>query len=82
MYEALSVREKLLVKSEASKVKASVLLVSAENDTVVKNKDEFKFASLLPKCETYVALGSKHTVFTGEYPIQKAYYEKVFAFLK
>ena len=82
MYEVLSVREKLLVKSEAGKVKASVLLVSAENDTVVKNKDEFKFASLLPKCETYVALGSKHTVFTGEYPIQKAYYEKVFAFLK
>lgn len=73
IYEALSVQDILLKRSTAEKIKARVLIISAENDTIVRNRPQRIFASLLPNGQFVQIAGAKHNLYNGSEPILTEY---------
>lgn len=82
MAEALTVQDRLLNRKNAAAVQAEILLISAGQDTVVKNKPQHKLARRLKRCRLVTLPEAKHTVFSADVPAQKEYYTLLFDFLK
>lgn len=82
MWEALRVQDKLLSRKQAAAVKAKVLLISAGQDTVVKNKLQHKLARRLKHCRLVTLPNAKHTIFSDDAPALEEYYRLLFEFLQ
>ncbi len=82
MREAIEVRDRILIKKRLLSITSDILILSAENDTVVKNKDQKRFAKMLKNCRFVSIKGSKHNIcFSTEERINQ-FYQEVFGFLK
>lgn len=82
MREALRVQDKLLNPKRAAAVEANVLLVSAGQDTVVKNRPQRRLARRLKHCRLVTLPEAKHTIFSADAPALKEYYQLLFEFLE
>ena len=81
IYESVSVYKRLLNLNLSSKIKTKTLILSAENDTVVKTKAQRRFYKLLPNAEFVTIKNAKHSIFMCNDGIIKEYYSHVFKFL-
>ena len=80
MHQALSIQKPLLSPAVTNNIHAKVLLLSAENDTVVKNHLQKKLASKLSDCSFQVVPNSKHTTYTGSYEVLELLYHSMLDF--
>lgn len=80
--EALSVKSKLLKKSNLAKITAPTLIISAGNDRVVHQELHPSMARGIPTCTIVTMPGAKHTVYTALGPALNQFYETVFDFLE
>lgn len=81
IYESVSVYKRLLNPKSCSKIKTKLLILSAENDAVVKTKAQKRFYKLLPNAEFVTIKNAKHSIFMCCDKITKEYYSYVFEFL-
>ncbi len=80
LYEALSVKNKILNKKRISHITAKTLIISASQDTVVRNDLQLKLAKLIPHCRFYSMQGAKHSLYTSQAPMLKVYVKKILDF--
>ncbi len=80
IHEALSVQDVLLKRATAQKIKSRVLVISAENDTVVRNRPQQIFASLLPMGQFVQIAGAKHNLYNSGEPILTEYVNLILNF--
>ena len=80
MLEAVTVQDKLLKRKQLKKIETEVLIVSAKNDRVVKNRYQKKFASMLKNCRFETIENVKHNIFFANEPMLSYYYSVLFDF--
>lgn len=80
IHEALSVQDILLNRRTAQKIKSRVLIISAENDTVVRNRPQQIFASLLPLGRFVQMAGAKHNLYNSAEPTLSEYVNLILNF--
>ena len=80
IYEAIGAGKRLAKKSETSRISTKVLILSAENDYVVKNSAEKKFSETLPDCRFVTIKHGRHSLFGCSAPILTEYYKNIFRF--
>lgn len=73
MAEALSVQDAILAKGAPERVRAKVLLLSAENDSVVRIRPQKRLAKRLKNCRFVPLAGAKHCLYTSAQPILGQY---------
>ena len=81
MVGAVSVQERLLDKNAAKCVRTKVLVLSAEKETVVKNKLQERFSNQFVNGRFESIKGAKHNIFSSSDEILKNYYDIMFSFL-
>lgn len=69
-------------RREASKVAVPVLLLQAENDTLVKSRPQEAFIARIKRGEIQKIPGSKHEIYRSENSVLKGYYDRLISFLK
>lgn len=79
MYNAMTVSGKMI--RNAGKINVPVLIISAENDRIVKNNYQIKLANKIKNCRFATIKNAKHSIFTSEDEILKEYYTLLFDFL-
>ncbi len=82
VYESLGLRRKILDSKKLKNIKTNILIISAENDSVVQIKPQIKLSKMLPKCEFITIKNAKHTIFTCSNAILNDYYKVLFDFLE
>lgn len=80
MWEAITVQDKILKKRKAGKISTQILIISAENDTVVKNKYHCKFAKMLKNCTSLTVPCAKHNIFFSSGDTLTGFYTILFDF--
>lgn len=80
VYEALSLRKKLVSKHIAGSISTPILLLSAEKDTVVCNKSQALFASKCKSCVLHTVKSAKHSMFSGNDEIITEFMTKIIEF--
>ena len=80
VYEALSLRKKLVSKSIAGSISTPILLLSAEKDTVVCNKSQALFANKCKTCTLHTIKGAKHSMYSGNDAIITEFMTKIIEF--
>ncbi len=80
--EALHINRRIRKRAFAEAIRTPVLLLSAEQDTVVKPRLHRVFAARCPMCRLYVVKGAKHSLFTGTPDIMTDYLTQAFAFFR
>ncbi len=81
MWDALAVQNKIMRKNKLKKIESKVLIISAENETVVKNEFHPKVNALL-KNSTNITVGcAKHNIFFSSGETLENYYNLLFDFL-
>lgn len=81
IWESLSIEKQILKKKADSKINTKILIVSAENDKVVKIKPQHKLAKKLNNCKLITIKNANHTIFTCSNEIIEEYYKCIFDFL-
>jgi len=81
MHECLSVKNKILKNKRNAIIKTKVLILSAQNDTLVNNTYQKKFAKQLKNCRFVTIKNAKHNIFFSKYDILCKYYREIFEFL-
>lgn len=79
--ESMSVKNQILNRKLDSKIKTNVLIISAENDKVVKLNPQHQLAKRLKNCRLVTIKNANHTIFTCSNPIIEEYYKYIFNFL-
>lgn len=80
MWEAVTVQDKLLKRKRAGKINTEVLILSAQNDTVVKNKCQFRFAKMLKNGRAVTVPCAKHNIFFSADNTLWGFYNMLFDF--
>ncbi len=81
MKEAIEVRDRILKKDVLSKITTEILVLSAQNDTVVKNRDQKRFAKMVKNCRLVSVKNSKHNIYFADQSTVADVYQKTFDFL-
>ncbi len=81
IYESVSVYKRLLNPKSTSKIKTKTLILSAENDAVVKTTAQKRFYRLLPNAEFVTIKNAKHSIFMCCDEITEKYFSYIFEFL-
>ncbi|MBO5726608.1 MAG: alpha/beta hydrolase [Clostridia bacterium] len=81
MWEALNVQDLILKHKNLKNTNTQVLILSAGNETVVKNKLQLKYAKKINNCEFVTIDGAKHNLFISSGEMLHNYYNRVFTFL-
>ena len=81
MWDALAVQTKIMRKKQLNKIKSKVLIISAENETVVKNEFHSKISKLIKNSTLVTVPCAKHNIFFSSGETLKDYYSIVFDFL-
>ena len=79
--ESLKVTRKLMKKGEPEKIKASVLLFSAGNDTVVDVPAQKAFAARVPNCRTITFSTAKHEIYYSTDDVMEKYVNMLLDFI-
>lgn len=82
MKEAIEVKNHILKKQELSTVETEILVLSAQNDTVVKNRSQKRFAKMVKNCRLVSVENSKHNIYFADQSTISEVYQKTFDFLK
>lgn len=80
MWEAITVQDKLMKRRNAQKINTQVLILSAQNDTVVKNKYHSRFAKLLKNGKVITVPCAKHNIFFSSDNTLPSFYKLLFDF--
>lgn len=80
--EAIAACWRVRSRRETAKIRIPVLLFQAENDVFVKNDAQEDFAAKVPSCTLVRMPGMKHELYMCPSEAQKAYWERIFAFLR
>ncbi len=81
MYEAVRIIEELSDKKLLKNIKAEVLIMTADKDTVVKTNQHIKLSKRL-KCKIIHFENAKHSLYTMKDENLEKYIESIFDFLK
>ena len=81
MWDALAVQDKIMRKKRLKKIKSKVLIISAENETVVKNEFHPKVAKIIENASIITVPCAKHNIFFSSGKTLEDYYSLVFDFL-
>ncbi len=81
MWDALAVQDKLMRKKSLKKIKSKVLIISAENETVVKNEFHPKVAKIIENASIITVPCAKHNIFFSSGETLENYYSLLFDFL-
>lgn len=81
MREAIEVRDRILKKDALAKITTEIMLLSAQNDTVVKNRDQKRFAKMVKNCRFLSVENSKHNIYFADQSTVADVYQKTFDFL-
>lgn len=81
MHKAVLVEKQLLNRKKLAKIKSDVLILSAGNDTVVKNEMQHRLAKMLPECKIFTIEGAKHNIFFSDDKTLEYFYKLIFDFL-
>ena len=80
MREAITVQDKILRKRKAKKINTEILILSAQKDTVVKNKYHHSFAKMLKNGRVITVPCSKHNIFFSSDNTLSGFYNLLFDF--
>lgn len=80
MHEAVTVQSKLMKKSKAELIETEVLILSASNDTVVKNKYHSRFVKYLRNGRLITVPCAKHNIFFSHGQTLNGFYKILFEF--
>ena len=78
--ESLNVTRKLLAKGRPEKIRTKLLLLQAERDTMVRGKEQEKFAARVPGAELVKVKGAKHEIYRETDSILKPVLDRIFEF--
>lgn len=78
--QAVLAGKKACSKKETSKVKIPVLLLQADNDTLVKSRPQEVFAARVAGARIEKIPGSKHEIYRSENPVLKGYLNRIISF--
>ena len=81
MWEALAVQSKIMKNKHLKKISSKVLIISAENETVVKNEFHPKVNKLLENSTLITVPCAKHNIFFSSGKTLENYYWLLFDFL-
>ncbi len=81
MWEAVKVQDYILKHKNINNVQTKTLILSAGNETVVKNKAQLKYAKKLRNCRFVTVGGARHNLFITSEATLESYYKTVFEFL-
>lgn len=81
MLESLRVKDRILNRKQAAGVRAEVLILSAGEETVVKNRLSKRFSRMLQRCRYVTVPNTKHNIFAASGQVLEDYYRVVFDFL-
>ncbi len=82
MWEAINVQDLILKHKNLKKANTEVLILTAGNETVVKNKLQLKYAKKINNCKQITIDGAKHNLFISSGKMLEDYYNQVFTFLR
>ncbi len=80
MWEAVTVQDKILKAKKLKKINTQVLILSAQRDTVVKNKYQFRFAKKLKNSKVITVPCAKHNIFFSSDNTLSGFYKLLFDF--
>ncbi len=80
MHQALSVQDPLLKRANTKKVKSRILIISAENDTVVRRRPQEIYASRLPLGSFVQIRSAKHNLYNSNTRILTEYVNMILDF--
>ncbi len=67
--EVLALKNKLLSRRITNNIRVPILMLIAENDTVVRSDVQHTFAKRCAACRSHVIPGAKHALFTSDAPV-------------
>lgn len=79
--ELIKICRQSLDPQKCSQIKTPVLLLTAGNDTWVKNRGQKKLSGLLADCTTESFPGVKHELYTADDSVLTRYWQLIFDFL-
>ncbi len=82
IWESVRVKKDLLRTASLKPIQTKVLLFRAQNDRIVKNPPQMRFAKKLAHCRVITVAGAKHNMFFGSDRAMKEYYGEIFSFLE
>ncbi|MDY4066910.1 serine aminopeptidase domain-containing protein, partial [Bullifex sp.] len=80
VYQSIKATKEM--KKQAEKISIPVLLLQAEVDHSVKQKDQVKFSSLCKTCTIKEIKGSKHEIMFSKDEVNKEFWSEIFKFLE
>lgn len=80
MWEALTVQDKIMRKRKCRNINTEILILSAQRDTVVKNKYHSRFAKMLKNCTILTVPCAKHNIFFSSGETLSGFYNLLFDF--
>lgn len=79
---ALSFRKMLMKKRVAGRIQTPILLLSAENDTMVKNDAQHQFAGLCATCQLVTLKNTNHSMLTSRPEIIEEHIKRTLDFYR
>lgn len=79
---ALTFRKKLLKKRITGRIQTPILLLSAENDTMVKNDAQHQFAGLCATCQLVTLKNTNHSMLTSRPEIIEEHIKRTLDFYR
>ncbi|MDY5930803.1 MAG: alpha/beta hydrolase [Candidatus Ornithospirochaeta sp.] len=81
LYASIGATRKMLDPDEAARIRVPVLLMQADDDTLVRNDSHYRLASMCSNIEIVLCPGSKHEIFLSEDAVVSAYWDEVIGFM-